>query len=51
MAYAMVAFTLANTLSEHGSVSRGVCDVVGGRLRSVVEHTGLAPDGDGVLDA
>jgi NDP-sugar pyrophosphorylase family protein len=50
-AYAMVAFTLANTLSEHGLVSRGVCDVVDGRLRSVVEHTGLATDGDGVLDS
>jgi dTDP-glucose pyrophosphorylase len=49
--YAMVAFPLVNTLSEHGSVSRGVCDVVEGRLRSVVEHTGLAPDGSGVLDS
>jgi NDP-sugar pyrophosphorylase family protein len=49
-AYAMVAFPLVNTLSEHGSVSRGVCDVVGGRLRSVVEHTGLAPDGADVVD-
>lgn len=48
--YAMVAFPLVNTLSEHGSVSRGVCDVVDGRLRSVVEHTGLTPDGDGVVD-
>jgi hypothetical protein len=50
-AYVMVAFTLANTLSEHGSVSRGVCEVVDGRLRSVVEYPGLAPGGDGVLDA
>jgi NDP-sugar pyrophosphorylase family protein len=37
--YAMVAFTLRNTLSEHGSVSRGVCDVgPDGLLRGVVEH-------------
>jgi NDP-sugar pyrophosphorylase family protein len=50
-AYAMVAFPLANTLSEHGSVSRGICDVVDGRLRSVVEHTGLSPDPSGVLDS
>jgi hypothetical protein len=49
--YAMVAFGMRNTLSEHGAVSRGVCQVVDGRLRSVVEHTGLAADGDGVLDA
>lgn len=48
--YAMVAFPLVNTLSEYGSVSRGVCDVVEGRLRSVVEHTGLTPDGDCVVD-
>jgi hypothetical protein len=47
----MVAFPLVNTLSEHGSVSRGVCQVVDGRLRSVVEHTGLMPDGSGVLDS
>ena len=49
--YAMVAFPLVNTLSEHGSVSRGICDVVDGRLRGVVEHTGLTSDGSGVLDS
>lgn len=49
--YAMVAFGMQNTLSEHGSVSRGVCQVVDGRLRSVVEHTGLVADGHGVLDS
>jgi NDP-sugar pyrophosphorylase family protein len=49
--YAMVAYPLVNTLSENGSVSRGVCEVVDRRLRRVVEHTGLAAEGDGVLDA
>jgi NDP-sugar pyrophosphorylase family protein len=40
--YAMVGFALANTLSEHGAVSRGVCDVsADGRLRGVEEHTGI----------
>lgn len=40
--YAMVGFALANTLSEHGAVSRGVCDVAAdGRLRGVEEHTGI----------
>jgi hypothetical protein len=40
--FAMVGFRLANTLSEHGAVSRGVCDVsADGGLRSVVEHTGI----------
>lgn len=47
-AYAMVGYRLGNTLSEHGSVSRGVCEVDGdGRLRSVVEHTGIRRDETG----
>lgn len=49
--YAMVAFRMGNTLSENGPVSRGVCEVVDGRLARVVEHTGLGADGRGVLDA
>lgn len=39
---AMVGFRLANTLSEAGAVSRGVCAVDTDRtLRSVVENTGI----------
>lgn len=42
-AFAMVGFRLANTLSEHGNVSRGVCTVGGdGTLRSIVEQTSIA---------
>ena len=42
--FAMVGFRLANTLSEHGVVSRGVTAVgPDGELRSIVEHTGIAP--------
>jgi UTP-glucose-1-phosphate uridylyltransferase len=38
--YAMVGFELRNTLSEHGSVARGICDVdSSGYLRGVVERT------------
>jgi UTP-glucose-1-phosphate uridylyltransferase len=38
--YSMVGFLLRNTLSEHGHVARGICDVDGrGLLRSVVERT------------
>ncbi|HQL09651.1 MAG TPA: nucleotidyltransferase [Lentisphaeria bacterium] len=38
--YAMVAYKLANTLSEHGSVSRGVCSKdARGELQTVVERT------------
>lgn len=39
---AMVGFRLANTLSEAGAVSRGVCQMgAGGELVSVTEHTGI----------
>lgn len=38
--YAMVAYQLANTLSEHGSVSRGVCSTNDrGDLETVIERT------------
>lgn len=41
-AVALVGFTLAHTLSENGAVSRGVCAVGDdGRLRGIVEHTGI----------
>lgn len=40
--HAMVGYRLANTLSEEGAVSRGVCAVGDdGLLRRVVEHTGI----------
>jgi UTP-glucose-1-phosphate uridylyltransferase len=42
--YAMVGFRLANTLSEHGTVARGVTSAgAGGALREIVEQTGIAP--------
>jgi dTDP-glucose pyrophosphorylase len=44
--YAMVGFTLRNTLSEFGSVARGVCRVnASDYLESVVELTSIAQDG------
>lgn len=37
--HAMVGFNLANTLSDHGSVTRGICEIDSSRkLRSVVER-------------
>lgn len=40
--FAMVGYRLANTLSENGAVSRGVCATgAGGLLEKVVEHTGI----------
>ena len=36
------AYTLRNTLSEHGSVSRGICTEKDGRLAKVVENPKIA---------
>ena len=46
---AMVGFLLKNTVSENGTVSRGVCRVEDGRLTSIDEHTGIARGEDGVI--
>jgi UTP-glucose-1-phosphate uridylyltransferase len=46
--YSMVGFTLRNTLSEHGHVARGVCEVdAKGRLTRVVERTHIEKFGAG----
>jgi UTP-glucose-1-phosphate uridylyltransferase len=47
--FAMVGFRLAQTLSEHGRVSRGVATTAAGRLQTLVERTGIdsADVGDG----
>jgi len=46
--YAMVGYTLRNTLSEHGSVSRGVCECdAEGYLRAVTELTKVEKRGRG----
>ncbi|PLW96959.1 MAG: nucleotidyltransferase [Marinilabiliales bacterium] len=39
--YAMVGFILKNTLSDHGAVSRGVCQTEDGLLTDVVERTNI----------
>jgi NDP-sugar pyrophosphorylase family protein len=48
--YALLGYTLKNTLSEHGSVSRGVCQVEGDNLISVQERLKLVQTDDGILD-
>jgi UTP-glucose-1-phosphate uridylyltransferase len=46
--YAMVGYTLRNTLSEHGSVSRGVCECdADGHLQAVTELTKIEKQGRG----
>ena len=37
--YAMVGFRLVNTLTENGYVSRGVCEIENGVLKTVTERT------------
>jgi hypothetical protein len=46
---ALVAYPLELTLSEHGSVNRGLCAVAEGCLQSVEEHEGIARGADGLL--
>ncbi len=39
--YCMVGFKVGNTMSEGGTVARGVCDVKNGYLSTVVERTSI----------
>ncbi len=48
--FALVAYTLRDTLSPHGSVSRGVCKRNGSQLESVEERLQLVAEGTGVVD-
>ena len=41
--HAMVAYRVENTLTENGSVSRGVCSAENGLLTGVVERTKIVP--------
>jgi len=46
--FAMVAYRLGRTLTEHGSVARGVCEVdTAGCLRSIRECVGIERNGPG----
>lgn len=48
--FGMVAYRLGKTISEHGTVARGICQVdAGGFLASVEELTDLAPRTDGTI--
>ena len=39
--FCMVGYELGKTLSDSGTVSRGVCEIENGYLKSVTEHTAL----------
>ncbi|MDE2928147.1 MAG: NTP transferase domain-containing protein [Acidobacteriota bacterium] len=47
--YGMVGFRLRETLSDHGTVARGVCRSRQGLLKQVVELTRIARTGDGAV--
>lgn len=48
--YCMVGYRLGNTLSESGSVARGICETNDdGNLTTVVERTYIIRDTDGVI--
>lgn len=46
--YAMVGYRIKNTVTEQGTVSRGVCSYEDGMLTEIVERTkiGIRPDGN-----
>jgi len=48
--YAIIGYNLKDTLSEHGSVSRGVCSVSDGHLVSIEEHTKIEAIDNEILD-
>lgn len=49
LSLSMVGYVLENTLSPHGTVNRGICEIVAGELQSVEEFTSIGIDTDGVL--
>jgi len=49
--YAIVGYNLKDTLSEHGSVSRGVCNVEDEYLVSIEEHTKIEAINGEIIDA
>ncbi len=44
--YCMVGFRVGNTMTENGSVARGVCTTENGKLTKVVERTAISFDKD-----
>ena len=45
----MVGFYIKNTLSPHGSVARGFCEVVDGKLATIVERFEIERKDDGII--
>ncbi len=47
--FCMAGFYIKNTLSEHGGVARGYCDVHNGKLSHIVERFNIERKPDGVI--
>lgn len=47
--FSMMGYILNNTLTDHGTVTRGVCNRVDGKLTTIVETDGIRRDGDVVI--
>ena len=47
--HAMVGYVLGNTMSKSGSVSRGVCEVADGYLKSITENTKISYKDGGIV--
>jgi len=48
--YALVGYQIANTLSDHGAVNRGICESQEGLLKGVEEVVEIARKDDGVIE-
>ena len=48
--YALITYKLKNTLSEFGTVSRGVCKEKDGKLISIIEHLEIQRKEDIIID-
>lgn len=46
--FAMVGYYLKNTVTEHGYVSRGICQTENGKLQSITERTHIEKREDGI---
>ena len=47
--YCMVGYELGKTVTDHGSVARGVCTVVNGKLTSITERTRIEKRDGGIF--
>lgn len=48
--YAIVGYNLKDTLSDHGTVSRGVCEAKDGKLESIIERTKILEQNGSIID-